>query len=252
MIPILPDLLPLVIVVAGAFAAGFISGLAGFGTALIASGFWFHALPASMVPPLIVLVAVAAQLTSFRSVRKSFDWRRVTPFLIGGLAGVPLGVLALAYASPTVLRPSVGIFLCLYATLQLLGLSRLCIPARVNRLHDGAVGVGGGFLGGFAGLSGPLPLIWLQLKGGPSDMQRAIYQPFNLVVLVFAGVAMTAAGQVTRDVWLVAAVCLPAVLAGTVLGTRIYKGVSEKRFQAVVLVLLLVSGLMLVAQAAFG
>lgn len=250
MIDALPDLLPLMIVVAGAFAAGFISGLAGFGTALIASGFWFHALPASMVPPLVVLVAVASQLMSFSSVRKSFDWRRVTPFLIGGAVGVPLGVLALAYASPSVLRPSVGIFLCVYALLQLLGLSRLRISRTVNRLHDGVVGVGGGMLGGFAGLSGPLPLIWLQLKGGRSDMQRAIYQPFNLVVLAFAGVAMTVAGQLSRDVWVIAAVCLPAVLLGTFIGTRVYRGVSEQRFRVVVLVLLLVSGLVLVGQTA--
>ena len=38
-----------------------------------------------------------------------------------------------------------------------------------------------GFTTGFAGfgLSGPLPLIWLQLRGETSDRQRAIYQPFN-------------------------------------------------------------------------
>src|SRR3546814_17357102 len=57
---------------------------------------------------------------------------------------------------------------------QLSGLTRLAIGAWGGRPSDAAVGVGGGILGGFAGLSGPLPLIWLQLRGGPSAEQREV------------------------------------------------------------------------------
>src|SRR3546814_7469951 len=88
------------------------------------------------------------------------------------------------------LRLSVGIFLVFYAISQLSGLTRLAIGAWGGRPSDAAVGVGGGILGGFAGLSGPLPLIWLQLRGGPSAEQRAVYQPFNLIVLAIAGAGM--------------------------------------------------------------
>lgn len=248
MISIAPDLLSVSVVVAGAFVAGFVTGFSGFGTGLVASGFWFHALPAPVVPPLIALASVAAQLMSLGSLRKSFNWERVTPFLIGGAAGVPLGVLALAYASPSTLRFSIGIFLIAYSTLQLLGFSKIRISPTVNKQHDGLVGIGGGFLGGFAGLSGPLPLIWLQLKGGASEMQRAIYQPFNLLVLTAASIAMIIAGQVTRDVWLIVALCLPATMLGSFIGSRIYKGVSEKLFRSVVLILLLASGSVLIGQ----
>src|SRR3546814_3544223 len=79
---------------------------------------------------------------------------------------------------------------------QLSGLTRLAIGAWGGRPSDAAVGVGGGILGGFAGLSGPLPLIWLQLRGGPSAEQRAVYQPFNLIVLAIAGAGMAVAGRV--------------------------------------------------------
>jgi uncharacterized protein len=243
------DPLNLAIAIAGAFLAGFTTGFAGFGTGLVASGLWFHALPASMVPPLVALSSVAAQLVGLVAVRKAFAWKRAAPFLLGGAAGVPIGVAALAAASPATLKLSIGIFLLAYAAYQLIGWGKRQIGRRGGALADATVGLGGGFLGGFAGLSGPLPLIWLRLQGGGSQEQRAIYQPFNLAVLALASLGMALSGQITGEVWRVAAYCLPATLAGAFIGTRIYLGVSETTFQRVVLSLLLASGAILVAQA---
>jgi uncharacterized membrane protein YfcA len=242
------DTSSLLIVLAGAFLAGFTTGFAGFGTALVSSGLWFHALSAPMVPPLVVITAAAAQMVGLVTVRNSFDWSRAAPYALGGLAGVPFGVALLAVVSPDLLRLSVGVFLVAYATFQLSGLARLQIKVFGGGAADFAVGAAGGFLGGFAGLSGPLPLIWLQLRGGSSGEQRAIYQPFNLVVLAAASVAMGFAGQIDRAVALVAAACLPVTLLAAALGARLYTRVSAETFRAVILLLLLGSGLVLIGQ----
>src|SRR5262249_18618297 len=114
------DLATFAIVVLGAFIAGFTTGLAGFGTGLVASGLWFHALPAAIVPPLVALASVAGQAVGLVTVRKSFDWSRTMPYLIGGALGVPLGIVALAMVSPALLRISAGLFLIAYSLYQLL------------------------------------------------------------------------------------------------------------------------------------
>lgn len=243
------DLLTVSIVIAGALAAGFTTGFAGFGTALVASGLWFHALPAAMVPPLVVFSAVAGQIVGLFMVRKAFDWKRALPYLIGGVIGVPLGVTALRASSPDVLRTMVGAFLFAYAGYRLLLRRTPSVGTAGGKVVDGAVGAGGGFLGGFAGLSGPLPLIWLQLRGGDSAELRATYQPFNLIVLSLAGAGMSVSGQVSNDVVSIAAFCLPATLIGAWIGARAYVGVSEQTFHTVVLMLLLLSGTILVGQA---
>jgi uncharacterized membrane protein YfcA len=246
----LPDPASLAVVLAGAFVAGFTTGFAGFGTGLVASGLWLHALPAPMVPPLVALASVAAHIVGLAAVRKAFAWKRTRPFLIGATIGVPLGVLALGFATPEALRLSIGSFLVVYAAFQLLGRARIAIGTWGGEKGDAAVGVGGGFPGGFAGLSGPLPLVWLQMRGGPSAQQRAIYQPFNLVVLTLASAGMAASGAIDRDVLAVAALCLPVTVVGAAIGARLYTGVGEDTFRRVVLLLLLVSGSILVAQAA--
>lgn len=252
MLDAIPDPASLAFVLLGALVAGFTTGFAGFGTGLVASGLWFHALPAPLVPPLVALASVAAHLVGLASVHRSFEWGRTAPFLLGGALGVPIGVAALSLASPTMLRLSVGLFLAGYAGFQLLGLARRGIgnlAGRGGRAADGAVGIAGGFLGGFAGLSGALPLVWLQMRGGPSDRQRATYQPFNLVVLSLASLGMALSGVLDARVLTIAALCLPVTLAGAWLGARVYTGVSEAAFRRTVLVLLLGSGAVLIFQA---
>ncbi len=237
-------------VLLAAFGAGFTSGFAGFGTGLVASGLWFHALPATMVPPLVALTSVAAQLVGLVTVRRAFAWQRVRPFLVGGVLAVPLGVWVLSQVSPQWLKGSVGAFLVGYVLFQFIGRRGLSPRWQQAPLADAAVGAGGGFLGGFAGLSGPLPLVWLQMKGGGADAQRAVYQPFNLVMLVLASALMGISGRIDGDVLLVTVACLPLTLAGAWLGARVYRGIGEETFRLAVLVLLLASGCVLLVQFA--
>jgi uncharacterized membrane protein YfcA len=245
------DFATLAFVIVGALVAGFTTGFAGFGTGLVASGFWFHVLPAAAVPPLVALASVAGQIVGLVTVRNVFDWKRTLPFLIGGAIGIPLGVGALAAVSPFWLKTSAGAFLVVYSAYQLLVRRRREIGAWGGRWADGMIGVGGGFLGGFAGLSAPLPVMWLQLRGGPTDGQRAIYQPFNLIVLMLASAGMALDGQITAPVWWTALFCLPVTLGGAWIGARLYGAVSPRTFQRLVLCLLLASGAILLAQA-FG
>ncbi|MCZ7597104.1 MAG: TSUP family transporter [Gammaproteobacteria bacterium] len=93
----------------------------------------------------------------------------------------------------------------------------------------------GGVLSGFAGLGGPVPLIWLQLQGGSPDSQRATYQPFNLVVLSLAAVAMLVAGRFDASLATIVAFCVPVTLAGARLGVAAYRRVGARGFERIIL-----------------
>jgi uncharacterized membrane protein YfcA len=194
------------------------------------------------------MASVAAQFVSLAGLRPRFDWPAAAPYLAGGILGVPLGVWTLTQASPETLKLCIGVFLVLYAVSQLSGLTRLSIGAWGGRSADAAVGFCGGALGGFAGLSGPLPLIWLQLRGGASLGQRAVYQPFNLLVLILATAGMATAGKIDLPILQALVIAIPATVLGSWLGTRVYSRASEATVRKVVLVLLLVSGTLLVGQ----
>ena len=98
----------------GALAGGFVSGLAGFGTALMALGIWLYVVPPSIAVPLVLICSVVAQTSTLPSIWRTIDFRLVWPFLIGGLAGVPIGTQLIAEADPRIFKLTIGVFLLVF------------------------------------------------------------------------------------------------------------------------------------------
>ena len=65
------ETLSIAVLLFGALAGGFVSGLAGFGTALMALGIWLYVLPPSLAVPLVLICSVIAQLSTLPSMWKS-------------------------------------------------------------------------------------------------------------------------------------------------------------------------------------
>jgi len=229
----------------GALAGGFVSGLAGFGTALMALGIWLYVLPPSIAVPLVLICSIVAQTSTLPSVWRSIDFRLVWPFLIGGLAGVPLGTLLIAHADPQGFKLSFGVLLLVFPTVLYFNRTPIA-PSFGGRAADGMVGFAGGILGGLAGLSGPIPILWANLRGWGKDERRGIFQTFNWTVLSAALCLQAGTGFITQEVLWLALLALPATLFGAWLGARTYHALSDQNFRDVVLGLLFLSGVGLV------
>src|ERR1700744_3340581 len=98
-----------VLLLAGALAGGFVSGLAGFGTALMALGIWLYVLPPSLAVPLVLISSVVTQTATLPSMWRSFDFTLIWPFVSGGLAGVPPGPRRGGHADPQIFRVGCGV-----------------------------------------------------------------------------------------------------------------------------------------------
>ena len=237
--------LQLATLLAGTFVGGFATGLAGFAYALVTCAFFLHALEPRDAVAVTMIGTVLGQGFTIWRFRGFIDRRRLLPFLVPGLAGVPLGTWMLQSVDAEVIRNALGAFLVCYAAYGL-AMPRVRMPHAGGRVADGAVGFAGGVLGGLAGLSGALPTIWAGLRGWSRDEQRAVYQPFIVVVQIWALASLAAAGGVGREAVGWAAICLPAFGLGIFLGMRAYARIDERGFRKVVLGLLLASGTTLV------
>ncbi|MBV9460973.1 MAG: sulfite exporter TauE/SafE family protein [Bradyrhizobium sp.] len=232
------------LLLAGALAGGFVSGLAGFGTALMALGLWLYVLPPSAAVPLVLICSVVGQSATLPSMWRSFDLTLALPFVIGGLFGVPLGTVMIAYADPRIFKLTIGVLLLIFPTaLYFSGPMAFTIG---GRFADAAIGFAGGILGGLAGLSGPLPILWASVRGWGKDERRGVFQIFNWTVLLSALCLQVASGLVARDVIWLAALAFPATVAGSWLGARLYHALNDRNFRDVVLALQFLSGATLV------
>ena len=180
-----------------------------------------------------------------RSIWNSIDFSLVWPFVIGGLIGVPLGTRLIEHADPKVFKLTIGIFLLVFPTVLYFQRRQFAITFG-GRAADGAIGFAGGILGGLAGLSGPLPILWASIRGWSKDERRGIFQIFNTAVLAASLVMQIATGFVKMEVYWLALLAFPGTIIGAWIGARIYHAVSDRHFGDIVLGLLFLSGLGLV------
>ena len=234
-----------VIVLAGAFVGGFVSGLTGFGTGITALPIWLYGLAPALASPLVVICSLIGQAQTLPAIWHAIDFRRCLPFVAGGLIGVPLGAYLLPFISVQMFRLAVGALLVVYCGFNLAGLLRFRVHGG-GKAADAVVGFGGGVMGGLAGLSGPLPTLWTGLRGWDKDARRAVLQAFNTAVLSFALVAQVATGLITLELGRLVLIALPGTLIGSWLGRRVYTVLDSARFEKTVLGLLLLSGAVLV------
>jgi hypothetical protein len=240
-----PEAEVVLLVLAGALAAGFVSGLSGFAFAMVSLGFWVHALAPAVMAPLVVACAAAAQAYGMRQLRHGLRLDLAAPFILGGLAGIPLGAWLLVQVDREAFRLAVGIFLVAYAA-TMLSLGRMPALRWGGRLADAAVGWTGGVMGGIAGLTGATPTIWCALRGWSREDQRGAMQPFNFALQVAALAAYGWQGLLTREVGVLFAIALPIMVVGVAAGVALYRRMDDAWFRRVVLWLLLVSGVTLI------
>ncbi|MDP4021649.1 sulfite exporter TauE/SafE family protein [Methylobacterium sp. NEAU 140] len=230
----------------GAAAAGFVQGLSGFAFGLVAMSFWAWVIDPKLAAVLAVAGALTGQVVAALTVRRGFDPGRLAPFVLGGLVGIPLGVLLLPRLDTDWFKAILGALLVVWCPAMLLAKDLPRVTAG-GRVADAVVGLGGGLLGGLGGFAGTLPTLWCTLRGYERDTQRAVIQNFNLAMLTVTMAVYLASGLVTAAALPMLAMVLPAMLIPTVLGTRVYLGISQAAFRRLVLGLLTVSGVALLA-----
>lgn len=236
----------IVLVFLGALAGGLVNGLTGFGTAITAMGIWLYAISPPVAASLAVTCSVVAQVQTLPMIWGAIEWRRVLPFVLPGLAGVPIGTWLLPQIDPRTFKIGIGIFLVAYASYVL----ARKVPMRSTvggRGADGVAGFSGGVLGGLSGFSGVPPIVWTDIRGWNKEQRRTVLQVFNVSILGAALLSHALSGLLTRQVAFAAMAALPGTIGGAWAGALAYRKLGDRGYQRIIMALLLVSGLVLLA-----
>ena len=234
------------VVALGAVIAGFVQGLSGFAFGLVAMSVWAWTVDPKLAAVLSTFGALTGQVIAAVTVRRGFDKRMLLPFVIGGLAGVPIGIWLLPRLDVVLFKACLGGLLVPWCLAMLFSrnLPRITWGGRVA---DGVSGFLGGICGGVGGFTGPIPTLWCTLRGMARDAQRSVVQNFNLSMLAVAFALQVGTGNVGMDMLPLLAIVAVCVLVPVLLGARLYIGISDVAFRQIVLGLLTLSGIALLA-----
>ncbi len=232
------------IIIIGAIVAGFVQGLSGFAFGMVAMSFWAWIIEPKLAVVLVVFGAVTGQTIAAVRFRRSFKLKLLLPFVIGGFFGIPLGVKILPYLNINIFKLIFGLLLILWCPIMLFSNKLPHIKLKVGeQLINGFIGFMGGIMSGIGGFAGVIPTLWCVIRGYDKNDQRTVIQNFNLIILATTMVIYIKDGIVNTSMIPLFAIVALSMAIPTLIGARLYIGISEVLFKKIVLILLSISGI---------
>ena len=237
--------LELIIALAIVFVGSVVMGTVSFGLALVVAPVLLLLVPAqSAVVTVNGLMAILLLFVLLQT-RRHFDLKLVKGMALGGLAAVPIGVLALDSASPVVLRLSVAVVI--------LGLAPLAIfNIRLPFAHHPLAGPVVGFLTSLSvttlSIGGLLAGIYALVQRWPPQVVRASLAFYALLSHIAAFSLYPWAGLASRDAIANIGVLVPGVVLGFGVATLIVGRLNERLFRYTAATVIVVGGSVLLGR----
>jgi uncharacterized membrane protein YfcA len=225
--------------------AATVSSTVGFAFSAIAGAMILHYVPNGVEAVQTMMSAsIGIQAYSVAGLWRSIQWSRCVPFILGGLAALPVGVVLLLHLEPRAYALAIGAALVAYGIYMLIR-RPVVLKGGERRAADVLVGALGGITGPLAALPGTWLTIWCGLRGWDKLTQRAVYQPYILVMqLAGLGALVLVKPEQGMLEGTHLAYALPG-LAGAVVGLRFFRWMSDAQFQRAIYLALIGSGLAL-------
>ncbi len=180
--------------------------------------FWVWVLPPESAGPLVVACSLLGQVVNGRTTLRGFRMKAAWPFILGGAAGVPVGTWLLPLISPEMFKLTLGVLLVVWCPIML-SAARLPAVTFGGRAADTLAGWAGGVMGGIAGLSGPVPTLWVAFRRWDKDSQRAMFQAYHTAMHALALSAFLVRGLVGMEEVRLFALAAPCMLLPILAGS---------------------------------
>jgi uncharacterized membrane protein YfcA len=221
-------------------------GISGFGSTLIAVPLLAHLHPLTVVIPVVVLLDCVGSISMGLRLRADVYRQELLPLLPFMLLGMIAGVFLLVRTPGAILLLALGVFVLAYGTLYLL---RRDGGFRLARLSAAPIGLFAGTTSSVFGVGGPIYVMYLTGRGAGPDHIRATI-PVIFIFTTIGRIGLFAvAGLFTREVLQLAALLLPLMLLGLYAGNRLHGRLTREHVVRAVGVLLMASGVTLIARA---
>jgi len=222
-----------------ALAGAAVQSATGLGFALVLSPALFVVMdPAEAVTAILLLSAALCALVLVES--RHVTTHRLGRLLVPALPGLGVGVLVLSALSKEPLQVGVGVVVIAAAARQLWHPAAITFPAWVAGGLSGALTTS-------ISINGPPLALWLESQRVPPPVFRAtLAAAFLILDVVGAGAIVSSEGADTIDLGVLGPL-VACVAAGYALGAVAFRRLDGERFSAVVLRIVICTGLASVA-----
>ncbi|WP_457571371.1 sulfite exporter TauE/SafE family protein, partial [Desulfovulcanus sp.] len=198
--------------------AGFIQGLTGFGSALVAIPLLSFVFDIKTAVPLCMLNGVVITTYMALNLRRDLDVGKILPLLFGALPGILVGIYLLKHGDESMLRHGIGVLLIGYSLYNLVTRPKPINPGK-------AWGYVAGFLTGAIGAAisagGPPAIIYTTLTSWSKEEIKATLTGFFIVNGYITASLHAITGITGMATLKIFAVTVGFVLLGTIIGSKV-------------------------------
>jgi len=223
------------------FLAYTVKGMSGFGSGLIAIPLLAFIFPLPFIVPVLGLLSYSGTIMQSFHLRKQVVWRDMLPLIPFSLLGIVIAIWLLVNVNEKILVMALGVFVSLYAIYSLLPLP----DYSGGRKWAVIAGACGGMVGALFGTGGPFYVVYLKMRQLEKSQFRAT---IAMIFLVDGGVRITGyavSGLYTTQVLWMLLILFPVLFLGMYVGHHLHFKIGQKRFNQVISVMLMMSGIML-------
>jgi uncharacterized membrane protein YfcA len=225
-------------------------GLSGFGSTVISVPILAHFLPVSYLVPLMALldcISATFMGTANREHVSKEELKRIIPFMFVGFV---VGVTMLVRVPDAYLRAALGLFA---AAIGIHSIVNPTLHRKISRWWSVPAGIIGGAVATVFGAGGPIYATYLS---GRLDDKTRIRSTMSALISISAftrAILYAISGLLLHASILFGGLVLaPFVWIGLKLGARIHVGLSQQQMRRVVGVIVLLTGLSLLARVLLG
>jgi uncharacterized membrane protein YfcA len=239
----------LLVALFAALLAGVVTGLTGFGLALISTPILLFVYEPRTVVVLTAILSIFISAAVVWDSRHEARRRLALALLVPALFGVVVGTVVLGVINPVYIRLGVGAIVTFSA---LLLVRDIHLPGANTRWGTLVAGSASGALSTSTGLAAPPVVLLLASRGLPKHEFRGTSVLYFLPMSI-AGLAVLAVrGLVEAPEVPLGLALVPAAIVGKAIGTALLKRISEKAFRSITLGLVILTGTLGVATAAWA
>lgn len=210
--------------------AGVLRGFSGFGSAMVLAPALAALYPLTEAVPLVILLEVGLSFQLLPGAVRQVVWREIWIMSLAALPGLAVGAWLLTVVPGHALRFAISAGIVAFLVLIAMQVRRRG-PATVGGLAG--AGLVSGMANGASGVGGPpIVLYYLAGDGSSAALRATVICYFFVIDVVSAGI-YGAQGLLTLNVAMLAAVCLPAAIAGVWLGSWLFDKASEQLYRRV-------------------
>ncbi|MBM4339400.1 MAG: sulfite exporter TauE/SafE family protein [Deltaproteobacteria bacterium] len=229
-------LLPTALII---FTGALLQGLAGFGGALLSMPLVLLYAAPQWAAPVVVLCYTVNRIPAIFMLKKDLMWDHSLFLIVAAIPGAFLGTIFLKSVEPGIIMKILGTVLILFSFYKI---TTPKVKLTFSRLWAIPTGFLSGILGGAFGTDGPPVVVYAALRPWAKEQVVGMLQSFFLFANAIIIGTYQYHGLLTNSVLESFVVAAPFAIVGILIGLKINRHISQRRFEIILSVLIGILG----------